>query len=103
MATIFPGADGLSVVLARIDATTYRALFGARVTPDAADRFSAVTGQNGNGRFAIIVDGVVNSAPVIRDQINGGRASITMGQGNPRDQIERAKALARGLKAAAAR
>lgn len=39
--------------------------------------FSQITGQNVNRRLAIILDGVVKSAPVIREKIPSGRAQIT--------------------------
>ncbi|TLN19156.1 preprotein translocase subunit SecD, partial [bacterium] len=39
--------------------------------------FAEVTGQNVGKRLAIILDGVVQSAPVIREAIPGGRASIS--------------------------
>ena len=39
--------------------------------------FSQITGQNVNKRLAIVLDGVVQSAPVIRERIPSGRAQIT--------------------------
>jgi len=39
--------------------------------------FEQVTGQNIKKRLAIVLDGKVNSAPVIQDKISGGRAQIT--------------------------
>lgn len=39
--------------------------------------FSQITGQNVNRRLAILLDGVVESAPVIRERIPSGRAQIT--------------------------
>ena len=44
---------------------------------DAARKFAAVTGRNINKRLAIVLDGVVQSAPVITERIPQGRASIT--------------------------
>ncbi len=44
---------------------------------DAARKFAAVTGRNVNKRLAIVLDGVVQSAPVITERIPQGRASIT--------------------------
>lgn len=41
-----------------------------------AKRFERITGENVNKRLAIILDNNVYSAPVIRDRISGGRASI---------------------------
>ncbi|MDR2604919.1 MAG: protein translocase subunit SecD [Desulfovibrio sp.] len=42
-----------------------------------ADIFSRLTEENVNKRMAIVLDGKVYSAPVIREKISGGRASIT--------------------------
>jgi SecD/SecF fusion protein len=39
--------------------------------------FGEVTGKNVNKRFAIILDDIVKSAPVIRERILGGRAQIS--------------------------
>jgi preprotein translocase subunit SecD len=39
--------------------------------------FEKITGENVGRRLAIILDGTVYSAPVIREKIGGGRASIT--------------------------
>jgi protein-export membrane protein SecD len=50
--------------------------------PGGAVIFGDVTGENVGKRFAIVLDGEVRSAPVIRDRIAGGRASISMGSGN---------------------
>lgn len=44
-----------------------------------AEIFEEVTGANVGRRLAIILDNTVYSAPVIRDRIGGGRASITGG------------------------
>lgn len=39
--------------------------------------FDRITGENVNKRMAIVLDGVIHSAPVINGRISGGRASIT--------------------------
>jgi preprotein translocase subunit SecD len=62
-------------------------------SPAGADRFEEVTGANVNRRFAIILDDVVDSAPVIRQKIGGGKATITMGAGDPEKQLHDAKQL----------
>ena len=41
--------------------------------------FERITGENVNKRLAIVLDGKVYSAPVIKQRIAGGRASITGG------------------------
>ncbi len=62
-------------------------------SPAGADRFEEVTGANVDRRFAIILDDIVDSAPVIKQKIGGGRATITMGAGDPEKQLHDAKQL----------
>jgi preprotein translocase subunit SecD len=62
-------------------------------SPAGADRFEEITGANVQRRFAIILDDVINSAPVIKTKIGGGRASITMGAGDPDQQLKNAEKL----------
>ncbi len=70
-------------------------------SPQGADRFEEVTGANVNRRFAIILDDVINSAPVIRSKIGGGRASITMGAGDQDQQLKQAEKLEMVLRSGA--
>src|SRR5205085_2527029 len=60
-------------------------------SPAGADRFEEITGANVNRRFAIILDDIVDSSPVIKTKIGGGRATITMGSGDPEKQLQDAK------------
>jgi preprotein translocase subunit SecD len=62
-------------------------------SPAGADRFEEVTGANVGRRFAIILDDVVDSSPVIKTKIGGGRATITMGSGDPEKQLQDARKL----------
>lgn len=62
-------------------------------SPTGADRFEEVTGANVGRRFAIILDEVVDSAPRIQGKIGGGHATITMGGGDPQQQLANAKKL----------
>ena len=66
---------------------------GVTFSPAGADRFEEITGANVNRRFAIILDEVIDSAPVIHTKIAGGRASITMGAGDPEQQLQQARKL----------
>jgi len=70
-------------------------------SPAGADRFEEVTGANVNRRFAIILDEIVDSAPVIKTKIGGGRAVITMSAGDPEKQLHDANQLVRVLKSGA--
>ncbi len=63
---------------------------------EGARIFSRVTGANLNKRLAIVLDGVVHSAPVIQSKIRDGRARIT-----GLETMEEAKDLAVVLKAGA--
>ncbi|MGI8820763.1 MAG: protein translocase subunit SecD [Chthoniobacterales bacterium] len=44
---------------------------------DGGKRFGEITEKNKGHRFAIVLDGAIQSAPVIRDAIYGGSAQIT--------------------------
>jgi preprotein translocase subunit SecD len=46
------------------------------LTKDGAVKFARLTEENVNRRLAIVLDGVVQSAPVIRGRIGGGRGVI---------------------------
>jgi preprotein translocase subunit SecD len=62
-------------------------------SPVGSDRFEEVTGANIQRRFAIILDDIVDSAPVIKSKIGGGHASITMGAADPEQQLQNARKL----------
>jgi preprotein translocase subunit SecD len=66
---------------------------GLTFSPAGAERFEEVTGANVGRRFAIILDDVIDSAPVIKTKIGGGHASITMGAGDPEKQLADAHKL----------
>ena len=55
--------------------------------------FERITGANVKRRFAIILDGRVESAPQIIDKISGGSAQITMGSGDPQIQLKDSRKL----------
>jgi protein-export membrane protein SecD len=44
---------------------------------EAARKFATITGKNVNKRLAIVLDGIVQSAPQIAQRISGGKAVIT--------------------------
>jgi preprotein translocase subunit SecD len=60
--------------------------------PKGARVFCTVTTEHEKKRFGIILDGEVKSAPVIRERICGGRASIEMG--SSLDALDEAETLA---------
>jgi protein-export membrane protein SecD len=69
---------------------------GFKFKPEAAGKFSSLTAANVGKQMAIVLDGVVQSAPVIKGRISGG-SGIIEGQFSPED----AKALAIVLRAGA--
>ncbi len=69
--------------------------------PRGARIFSEVTGQNVGKRFAIVLDSKMRSAPVIREKIAGGMASIEMGGGGYQEQLADASVLSLVLRTGA--
>ncbi len=65
------------------------------LTPSGSERFRKFTADHIGRRMAIVENGMVMSATVIRSEIAGGRASITIGGGT--DGAEEARALAMAL------
>jgi preprotein translocase subunit SecD len=55
--------------------------------------FERITEDNIKRRFAIILDGRIESAPVIQTKIPGGHAQITMGSSDPEAQLQSARQL----------
>ncbi len=93
-------------------------LTDARVLPGSAEKpqpyvslefnaqgalmFESTTGRNIGNRMAIVLEEMVDSAPVIQDRISGGRAQITLGgMKTPQEVLLDAKNLALVLKAGA--
>lgn len=73
-----------------------------RFTGPGGRRFAEVTGDNVKKRMAIVLDGIVESAPEILAKISGGRASITLGSGRGYAEIlEEAQELSLILKSGA--
>jgi protein-export membrane protein SecD len=71
-------------------------------SPTGKQLFGDLTTKNVGKRMAIVLEDVVDSAPVINEPITGGMASITMGGSRTRDEmIKDANQLALVLKAGA--
>jgi len=66
---------------------------GIRFTDAGGNIFERITGANIKRRFAIILDGRIESAPVIQSRIAGGNASITLGSSDPESQLRDARKL----------
>ena len=86
---------GASVADARVgrEADLGSYYVGLTFGPAGARRFEELTAANVNRRLAIVLDGVVESAPVIMSKIGGGKATITMGAGEPEQQLHDARQL----------
>lgn len=63
--------------------------------------FEKITGANIKKRFAIILDGKIESAPRINDKISGGSSVITMGSNDPQVQLRDSKELEMVLRSGA--
>lgn len=68
-------------------------LVSLRFSDKGGNIFERITGENVNRRFAIILDGKVESTPRIMSKISGGSSSITMGSGDPAEQLRDSKKL----------
>ena len=71
------------------------------LNPKGADLFDKLTAEHIRDRLAIVLDGIVHSAPVIQSRIGGGRGQITLGSGNADQMMNEAKDLAIVLRAGA--
>ncbi|MGH7294527.1 MAG: SecDF P1 head subdomain-containing protein, partial [Polyangiaceae bacterium] len=93
------GTADVTDAYARVDEQGMNAPYVAVTLSDAGGRrFADVTEQWVNRRLAILVDGHVDSAPVVKSRIAGGRLSITMGAGDPDQQLADARRLAASLR-----
>jgi preprotein translocase subunit SecD len=82
--------------MANIDPSTSAAIVSMEMNSEGATEWARITGANIDKRCAIMLDGVIFSAPVIRGKIPGGRSQIE-GMAN----LEEAKLLEIVLKAGA--
>lgn len=70
--------DGTMIAKARNESDQYgRPVVDFELTTEGADIFAEVTGENVNKRLAIVLDGRVKNAPVIQNEIPGGRGRIS--------------------------
>lgn len=70
------------------------------MNPRGANAFGKLTGAHVNERLAIVLDGIVHSAPNINSRIEG-RGQITLGRGDAEKIMKEAKDLAIVLRAGA--
>ena len=70
------GAD-LSNAIVKFDQSAFnQPIVGITFNKDGARKFSKLTSENIGARLAIVLDGVVKSAPVIKERIPGGEGVI---------------------------
>ena len=74
---------------------------GLEFKPRGGKVFCDITSENVGRRFAIVLDNKVRSAPVIREAICGGRASIEMGVQDYQQGLKEASVLALVLRTGA--
>lgn len=77
-----------------LDRNTRQPLVSLTFDGPGATAFADLTRKTVNRRLFIIIDSQVNSAPVVREAITGGRAMITLGAGGT---LDKAKQLAQVL------
>jgi SecD/SecF fusion protein len=61
---------------ANIDPNTSSPVVSMEMNSEGSTEWARITGANINKRIAIILDGVVYSAPVVKNKIGGGRSQI---------------------------
>ena len=81
---------------ANLDPTTSAPIVNMEMNSEGATEWARITGANVNKRIAIMLDGVVFTAPNVKNKITGGRSQI---EGS--DNLEEAKLLEIVLKAGA--
>jgi preprotein translocase subunit SecD len=91
--------DDVTEAMASVNTTsgTREVYVAVTLSPEGAEKFRVATRENVQRRIAIIVNGQIESAPIVKTEIGGGRISITMGAGDPDVQLTQAKALAKSL------
>ena len=84
------------------DGMAQQPIVSLRFTTLGGKRFEDVTGANIRKRMAIVLDDIVESAPVINGKIGGGSAMITLGDGRDYDaKLKEAQELGMVLKSGA--
>jgi len=71
------------------------------MNPEGAQTWAVMTADNVGKQVAIVLDGMVYSAPEVRQEIRGGQSSIELGSSDINRQIQEGEDLANILKAGA--
>ncbi|MCY4443828.1 MAG: protein translocase subunit SecD [Proteobacteria bacterium] len=86
-ATEMTGSDIIDALVVMGGEMTAQPQVSLRFSALGGRRFAEITEVNIGKRMAIVLDDVVESAPVIQTKISGGEASITLGAGRSYDEI----------------
>lgn len=86
--------------VATLDPQRGTPLVSFEFNPDGAREFGALTEKNINRLLAIVLDNVVQSAPVIQSKISGN-GQITMGGANPQTAMAEANLISMALRSGA--
>jgi preprotein translocase subunit SecD len=92
--------DDLQDASVQINPEDQRPSVSFTLNPRGGSLFEKLTGENIGHRLAIVLDGIVHSAPVIQSKI-GGHGQITLGRGDGEALMKEAKDLAIVLRAGA--
>lgn len=95
------GGESVAGAVGSYDSNTGRPIVLLDFDRAGAEVFGELTGRIVGQKLAIVVDGMVKSAPIINGRIAGGRASITMGGSDPRTQEHERDLLVAVLRGAA--
>jgi preprotein translocase subunit SecD len=71
----------------QFDQQENRPVVAFSLNPRGASAFEKVTREHLQERFAIVLDNIIHSAPVIQSVIPGGRGQITMGRGDGNNDV----------------
>ena len=96
--TVLTG-EYISEVQSLVDSRNNDPYVAITFTTIGAEIFAKLTEENKHRRMAIVLDDMVDSAPIIQEKIAGGRASITLGAGSYQEKVKKAEMLKILLKA----
>ena len=85
--------EGSDLLKARVKRGPAGPLLIITVTPDGAKRVKQTTSSHLGDRLALIVDGVLISAPTIRQPIEGNELSVTSARLSEREMEDLAKTI----------
>ncbi|MEI7973637.1 MAG: protein translocase subunit SecD [Bdellovibrio sp.] len=94
------GLGGDSLADARVSFGQFgEPIVALRFDANGSEKFRLLTKENKGRQMAIALDRVIKTAPVIKDEIGGGQATITLGSRNMEQALNEAKMIATTLRA----